>query len=263
MQDSLRLAVAGNTETERPSILFYLNDDVLQLIILSLRQLAQQQISKTSAGDAQIKASLLPMSLTCRKFRAYCAPCLFHLFRLVSHGDKNPWMKASNKLELWNNDFGPFVRKVVIDLKVRTYGHNDPHSPFVDELPDNLAGVLQKMSGVERITFSIDDSRVHHFETAFINHNLAFPGVRRLTVAPPNNIIVKLCPNTEALQVVRIARSFRLDGDLERMIAAVSELPRLQCIHIQGVYEDELMEGEWYKLRLMYGTQNRNKQLLY
>jgi hypothetical protein len=108
-----------------------------------------------------------------------------------------------------------------ISIKLKRPAIVDPlPKDFVEELPEILANILDRISSgsrLSRITLDIDDTHAHLFEKAFaqlhpdVGPGLTFPTVKHLAVGPYNGFIIKRCPNVEFLSDVTY--SIRM-GDL-------------------------------------------------
>ena len=114
------------------SILDYLDDDVLQLVCGHLKGLVahnntlplyqRPEVHRTSHtslilvynGCSLSQVSMLPLSLTCKRFRVLCLPYIFQMFNLECY-TRNPWWEASNRMVRWNPDLSPHVRYVCPD----------------------------------------------------------------------------------------------------------------------------------------------------
>ncbi|KAI0801972.1 hypothetical protein BC629DRAFT_157691 [Irpex lacteus] len=201
----------GNTASdisEDNSIVHYLDDDVLQLVCEDLHDLVLHNKTLPTYGRPEV--SMIPLSLTCKRFRTLCLPYIFQTFNLECYA-KNPWWEASNKLKAWNPALSPHIREISIDMCIR-YKYEDSWLAnwFVSSLPDALARALHHLSTtsphLDRISVKIADDKYPVFQAAFDKIGLAFPTVSKLAImnCPTHDSMMQLCPNVRFLSIVGI-----------------------------------------------------------
>ncbi|KAI0087729.1 hypothetical protein BDY19DRAFT_219485 [Irpex rosettiformis] len=224
------------------SILHHLDDDVLQLVCKHLHGLVLH--NKTLPPYHRPVVSMLPLSLTCKRFRALCLPYIFQIFNLECY-DKNPWWGASNKLKIWNSDLAPNVREVSINLCIWSmYKDSWLATWFIPSLPDTLAQALRHLSfsspHLNKISLQIEDDKYHIFEAAFAKAGLSFPNVDRLQISPANSGMMKLCPNVKSLSV--LGRN-HLNAAVwsRKVLGDASKLPKLEGLIIESWCDTDLM----------------------
>ncbi|KAI0814752.1 hypothetical protein BC629DRAFT_810924 [Irpex lacteus] len=228
---------------EMRSILQILDDDVLILICSSLCDVIREETQKK--WFTQVEASLLPLSVTCKHFRALCIPIIFRTFSLECCSN-DPWIDAWKKLDSWNTDYSPFVRAVRINL---TLAFTTGKPEFVDALPGRLASVLHTFSQPEKVILNIHRPHAHLFEDTFIENRVVLPSVQRFVVSPSHAGIFKLCPNAISLTVQGPPRDTNSRWSTE-VIEALPMLSKLQNFHLAAIfYTDEVMDGRYMMTR--------------
>ncbi|KAI0091458.1 hypothetical protein BDY19DRAFT_1054839 [Irpex rosettiformis] len=234
--------VGGTTKPyligNKASILHHLDDDVLGLVCANLHDLAAAD--KQHSGD---KASLRPLSTTCKRLRALCIPYIFQTFKL-EYRAANPWAEASWKLEGWNTDFAPFVREVIITLKL---AKKADEASFISTLPDTLASVLitltSSTSRLESFTLEIEPKRMDLFAVALVKQNVVFTSVRRLKIGHYGAQVLDLFPNTMTLAIHGLPCRQDGSGWNTEAIEALPRLSKLQSLYLgQTDYGDEIIE---------------------
>ncbi|KAI0095069.1 hypothetical protein BDY19DRAFT_64134 [Irpex rosettiformis] len=205
----------------KSAILCRLNDDVLDLVCAGLCDLATAD-KQQRRGRREDKASLIPLSTTCKRFRTFCIPYIFQTFKLEYYAADPITLKLAFKAD---------------------------ETLFTDALPDALASVLSTLtslnSRLERFTLTIEPKRVDLFVAALVKRNVVFTSVRRLNIGHCADQVLDLFPNTVALGIHGLPyRQTDVRGWNTGLIEALPRLPKLQSFYLdQTSYEDEIIDA--------------------
>ncbi|KAI0347702.1 hypothetical protein BDW22DRAFT_11280 [Trametopsis cervina] len=222
------------------SLLTALNDDVLLLICAALQQLTLK--IQTSRDSLTTTVYLKVLSLTCKRLRALCIPQLFESITLCC-GPESTWADALARLEAWDPAIGRYARAVTITLLSRS----KEELPFPVSLPAKLANFLQSIASsslrLDSLTFLIDTDRTPLFAAEFARRRLVFPGVRRLTLGPANEVLIAHFPDTHTLSGRRYEWLTNAKEPSHALVRAAAGLERLECLVLREHWDPRLMDA--------------------